>query len=241
MPFGLLNAAQSFQLFMDQMLHGLPFAYDYIDDILVASANPEEHLHHLCEVCRRLDTHGIVVNPDKCDLGVPSLDFLGHRVDQHGIRPLKDKVEAIRQFPQPASQPKLRQFLGLVNFEHVHPRDALRKALQPTHDGPLKVIRRASKLFTVLVHEQEQTISLDRLKAALLDIAEDVLPAFTSTPSSKATSASTTATPASTSATPQVPVHTTHSGRRAFPRALHLLTYRSLAAHWRGSTVVYKH
>ena len=120
MPFGLRNAAQSFQRFMDQVLHGLPFAYDYIDDILVAgaSANPEEHLHHLREVCRRLDAQGIVVNPDKCVLGVPSLDFLGHRVDQHGIRPLEDQVEAICQFPQPASKRKLRQFLGLVNFYH---------------------------------------------------------------------------------------------------------------------------
>ena len=98
-------------------------------------------------------------------------------------------------------------------------RDALRKALQPTYDGPFNIIiRRASKFFTVLVHGQEQTISLDRLKAAHLDIAEDVLPSSTSTPSSTATSASTTATPASTSVTPQVPVRTTCSGRRVhFP------------------------
>ena len=36
MPFGLRNAAHTFQRFMDQVLYGLPFAYDYIDDILVA-------------------------------------------------------------------------------------------------------------------------------------------------------------------------------------------------------------
>ena len=118
MPFGLRNAAQTFQRFMDQVLRGLPFAYDYIDDILVASATKEEHLEHLHEVYRHLETYGILVNPSKCVLGTDSLDFLGHRVDRHGIRPLEEKVDAVRHFPQPTSQRKLRQFLGLVNFYH---------------------------------------------------------------------------------------------------------------------------
>ncbi len=53
MPFGLRNAAQTFQRFMDQVLRGLPFAYGYIDDILIASANSEEHIQHLKAVFER--------------------------------------------------------------------------------------------------------------------------------------------------------------------------------------------
>ena len=132
MPFGLRNAAQTFQRFMDQVLRGLPFAYDYIDDILVASATEEEHLEHLREVCRRLDANGIVINPKKCVLGVASLEFLGHQVDRQGIRPLEEKVNVIRQFPQPTSQRKLRQFLGLVNFYHRFIPGCAR-ILQPLH------------------------------------------------------------------------------------------------------------
>ena len=37
-------------------------------------------------------------------------------MDASGIRPLESKTEVIRNFPQPASQRKLREFLGLVNF-----------------------------------------------------------------------------------------------------------------------------
>ena len=118
MPFGLRNAAQSFQRFMDQILRGLDCCYTYIDDILIASATPEEHLEHVRQVLERLAKHGLLINPDKCIFGVPSLDFLGHRVDKTGIRPLESKVEAIRNFPQPTSQQQLRQFLGLVNFYH---------------------------------------------------------------------------------------------------------------------------
>ena len=32
MPFGLRNAAQTFQRFIDQVLHDLYFSYAYIDD-----------------------------------------------------------------------------------------------------------------------------------------------------------------------------------------------------------------
>ena len=47
MQFDLQNAAQTFQCFMDQGLRGLHFCYDCIDDLLIASSNPEEHKQHL--------------------------------------------------------------------------------------------------------------------------------------------------------------------------------------------------
>ena len=118
MPFGLRNAAQTFQRFMDEVLRGLHFAYTYIDDVLIASSTPKEHLHHLRLVLERLCEHGIVINVAKSQFGVPSLEFLGHHVDSAGIRPLESKIEAIRNFPQPTTQKKLRQFLGLINFYH---------------------------------------------------------------------------------------------------------------------------
>ena len=118
MPFGLRNAAQTFQRFIDQVLRGLSCSYAYLDDILIASQSPEEHQAHLCQVFTGLQDHGIQLNPDKCVLGAPSLEFLGHFVDKHGIRPLEVKVEAICDFPQPTTQRELRQFLGLINFYH---------------------------------------------------------------------------------------------------------------------------
>ncbi|BHF73861.1 hypothetical protein SprV_0401694500 [Sparganum proliferum] len=38
MPFGFLYAAQTFQRFIGHVLHGLPFVYSYIDDLLVVEA-----------------------------------------------------------------------------------------------------------------------------------------------------------------------------------------------------------
>ena len=116
MPFGLRNAAQSFQRFMDEVVRGLPFVYTYIDDILVASETPAQHTEHLRLLFTRLSEYGVVINPTKCSFGVSDLNFLGHHVDANGIRPLPEKVAAIRDFPQPTSYKRLRSFLGLVNF-----------------------------------------------------------------------------------------------------------------------------
>ena len=98
------------------MLRGLHFCYVYIDDVLIASASPEEHLQHLRLVLERLDKHGLLINVSKSLFGVPELNFLGHHVDATGIRCLETKVQVIREFPLPTTQRKLREFIGLINF-----------------------------------------------------------------------------------------------------------------------------
>ena len=114
MPFGLRNAAQSFQRFIDKVLRG--HTYAYIDDVLIASSSKEEHAEHIRAVRQRFNDHGIVINPDKCQFGASELIFFGHLVSKDGIRPLPEKVEALHNFPRPSLQRKLREFLGVINF-----------------------------------------------------------------------------------------------------------------------------
>jgi hypothetical protein len=80
MPFGLHNASQSFQRFMDEVLSGLDFAFCYLDDILIGSSSTEEHLHHLHLVLQRLQEYGLVLNMEKCELACQDIDFLGHHI-----------------------------------------------------------------------------------------------------------------------------------------------------------------
>uniref|UniRef100_A0A1X7VA49 Integrase catalytic domain-containing protein n=1 Tax=Amphimedon queenslandica TaxID=400682 RepID=A0A1X7VA49_AMPQE len=93
MPFGLRNASQTFQRFMDQVLRGLHFAYAYIADVLIASSS-EEHLQHLKQIFDRFKEYGVIVNPSKYQLGGPSLQFLGPTVNKDGISPLESRVSA---------------------------------------------------------------------------------------------------------------------------------------------------
>ena len=75
-PFGLKNAGQDFQRLMDEILGDIPHTFVYLDDILVASSTPAEHLQDLDRVFSTLNENGMVVNRAKCILGKESLEFL---------------------------------------------------------------------------------------------------------------------------------------------------------------------
>jgi hypothetical protein len=111
MPFGLLNAGQSFQRFMNEVLVGLDFAFCYLDVILIASSSEEEHPQHLQLVLQRQQQYGLVLNIEKCKLGRQQV---GHRITAEGAAPIPSHVEAVQNFRRPQKQ--LQSFLGLVNF-----------------------------------------------------------------------------------------------------------------------------
>lgn len=117
-PFGLANAAQAFQRLMDTVLQGLQCVFIYLDDILIASSSPNEHLRDLTAVFDRLEQHGLVIHPGKCIFGVEEITFLGHVVNAEGIRPMPTRVTAIQEFPRPTVIKELQAFLGVINFYH---------------------------------------------------------------------------------------------------------------------------
>ena len=62
MPFGLRNAGQSFQHFMEEVTDGLENLFIG----LLASRNREEHKEHMVAVMARFKEYGLVLNAEKC-------------------------------------------------------------------------------------------------------------------------------------------------------------------------------
>lgn len=116
MTFGLRNAAQSFQRHMHCILRGLSFCFVYLDDLLVASRNLQEHYEHLEIIFDRLSKAGLVINLEKCNFALSEINFLGHKINNSGILPAQDRVTAIREFERPTTVKQLRRFLGMINF-----------------------------------------------------------------------------------------------------------------------------
>ena len=120
MPFGLRNAAQTFQRFMDSIFRDMPYVFVYLDDILISSKSNEEHYEHLESVFKRLVDHNLHISPDKCTFAAQSIEFLGSVIDSKGITPSQKKIEAIQNFELPLDYASLRRFLGLVGFYRKH-------------------------------------------------------------------------------------------------------------------------
>lgn len=165
MPFGLRNAAQTFQRFINAVCLGLDFVFAYTDDILVASKNEEDHKRHLETLFKRLQEYGITINTSKCVFGVSSLDFLSHKITADGIFPSKDRVEAILSFPTPASIKQAQRFVGMINYYHRFiPK--LAEILTPLHNH-LASLMKMHKFKKVFVWAEHLTEVVKNTKNAL--------------------------------------------------------------------------
>jgi hypothetical protein len=71
---------------------------------------------HLRAIFQSLGEAKLVAKPNKCFAGYGELEFLGHIAGSGNIKPVQDKVSAIRQFPVPVTKKQIRSFLGLIGF-----------------------------------------------------------------------------------------------------------------------------
>ena len=111
LPFGISSAPAIFQRIMESILQGLPNVCVYIDNILVAGRDHDDHLHNLAKVLDRLEKAGLTLKKSKCVFAVPLIEYLGHVIDAQGLHPSPSKMEAIRNAPTPTSVTELKSFL----------------------------------------------------------------------------------------------------------------------------------
>ena len=117
MPFGLHNAPATFQRTMNHVLRDCRgFSGAYIDDIVVFSKSWEEHIQHLREVFIQLEKAGFTVKVKKCRFENDTAHYLGHVIGAGGIHPDPEKVEAVRNYPEPKTKRNVRAYLSLVGY-----------------------------------------------------------------------------------------------------------------------------
>ena len=116
LAFGLSNGPASWQKYVDGILKGIEHTFCYLDDILVATEDMEQHLSVVKQIFERLEEHGLTLALDKCTFAESTIDYLGYEVSETGIRPLKRKTDAIDKIPPPTTQKLLLQFLGALNY-----------------------------------------------------------------------------------------------------------------------------
>lgn len=117
MPFGLKNAAATFQRIMNSVLRGHErYVCAYFDDIAVFSVTVDEHAVHLEEVFTALEQVGLSANVEKCQVAKPEIRYLGHVVGSGKHAPYPTKLAAIEGLLVPTTKRELRSALGLCGY-----------------------------------------------------------------------------------------------------------------------------
>lgn len=160
-PFGLRNSSASLIRALENVLKddfdkGIMI---YVDDILCASATFEEHVEQLNYVFNKLEKAGFTLKLSKSKFFQLQIPFVGHIINQEGICPDPNKIQAIRDFPTPSNLKRLRAFLGLCNY-YTRFVDKYAECTEPL----LKLLRNQE----TWVWKQEQQEAFEHIKEKFL-------------------------------------------------------------------------
>jgi hypothetical protein len=114
MPEGLKNAGSTFSRLTKTLLESQVGRniFTYVDDIVVASKNKEDHLTDLTETFVNMRDARLRLNPEKCVFGVRQGKILGYLVSHRGIEANPTKIQAIINMTPPQSARDVQRLTG---------------------------------------------------------------------------------------------------------------------------------
>ncbi|KIH60390.1 integrase core domain protein [Ancylostoma duodenale] len=117
MPMGLKGAPATFQRIMDDFKKYLRArVFIYVDDLIITSETPDDHLIDIDEVLGKIELIGMKLKAAKCEFAKEEITFLGFVLSKDGIRPNPEKTKAIDNYPTPKNPTDVKSFLGMCSF-----------------------------------------------------------------------------------------------------------------------------
>ncbi|KAE8241449.1 hypothetical protein A4X13_0g7412 [Tilletia indica] len=103
---------------MDSVLSELSWkvAVVYIDDVVVATHDMDEHVCALDILLGRATRVGLKFSPAKCTFGVPSLVLLGRKVSGADVAVWSDRARAVLDLRRPVTLRQLYHAMGLFGY-----------------------------------------------------------------------------------------------------------------------------
>ena len=79
-------------------------------------------LHKMNLFLKQVIRFGLLINPEKCSLFLPQVQFLGFVISEHSISMKKDCMEGIVNYIVPSEPRSLKRFLGIITYySHMIP------------------------------------------------------------------------------------------------------------------------
>ncbi|XP_055622399.1 uncharacterized protein LOC129765966 [Toxorhynchites rutilus septentrionalis] len=159
--FGLSTSPTVFQRYINNIFRGLiekQVVIVYIDDLLIPTKNEKEALEKLKMVLEVAERHGLRIKWQNCQFLKRKIEYLGYEIEEAEIRPTKDKIAAVKNFPDPKNFKEIQRFLGLTGF--------FRKFVE-NYSVKAKPLTDLLKKDADFVFGQEQKAAVEQLKQAL--------------------------------------------------------------------------
>ena len=114
MPFGVTNAPAQFMNMTNDLLGEYldKFILVFLDDVLIFSANPQDHAEHHREVLKKFREHQLFAKASKCEILKTSVEFLGQQICGGGMTPTEGKLKAVRDWATPQDVKGVRPSWG---------------------------------------------------------------------------------------------------------------------------------
>lgn len=160
LPQGINMASECFSQLADQILAPITHLHiaNFLDDFCAGATTVAQMLDKLRQLFERFRLFGITLNPEKCTFLQPEITFLGHQLNEYGIKPIAENTIRIKDFPTPNTVKKVRRFLGMAAY--------YRKFIKNFSliSAPLTDLTKRSSKFK---WSSEAQFSFDTLKEAL--------------------------------------------------------------------------
>ena len=135
------------------------------DDLIIAAKTMEEHNKALEEVMKAIFKAGITLNAPKCLFGAREIRFWGMIVNEHGVQPDPEKVQALLHITPPQTKQELISFLCMMQSNSSFIPNFSK------HSAILRLLTKSNARFRwTLDHQRAYTELISRFKEnALLE------------------------------------------------------------------------
>ena len=94
----------------------LSFAMVYLDNVIVYSEMPEDHLTRLQAIFDHFAHHGLKLKPSKCHFFKEEITYLGREISAKGMLPGQKGIEEIARMGPPMMYTGVRKFIRAVGY-----------------------------------------------------------------------------------------------------------------------------
>ena len=113
---GLTGSPATFCRILDLILGEMDNVVNYVDDVLIYTADVPRHLAVLRQVLTRLRRAGLRANAEKSVFIREEIDYLGVSISRHGVRTTLDKAQAVRELQPPTTKKELERIIGFFQY-----------------------------------------------------------------------------------------------------------------------------